>query len=141
MQMIDQISWASLFPVWTEYTEWTECTEGCGKGTQTRTRTCINEEFEIKDGIKNCNGKAEDTRKCKLEDCEKEGNLSISCPGVQPLYKMEGATVLKCIPGLNCQDTPTVKYTLIHLKIFFQFFRKKLNKLVNLLQLHCQSKL
>ena len=48
--------------------------------------------------------------------------------------KYVGGTVLKCIPGSNCQNTHTLTYTLIHLK---KKFRKILNEIVTLPELHC----
>ncbi|KAL5265386.1 hypothetical protein ACHWQZ_G006189 [Mnemiopsis leidyi] len=51
----------------TEFGDWSECSEFCGAGTQTRTRTCTNP--APANGGADCVGDATETRTCKLKDC------------------------------------------------------------------------
>ena len=52
---------------WSGYDEWTECTETCGTGTQTRTRTCTNPAPLY--GGADCTGTAEETQDCNTQLC------------------------------------------------------------------------
>ena len=52
---------------WSSYGEWSECTETCGTGTQTRTRTCTNPAPLY--GGADCTGTAEETQDCNTHHC------------------------------------------------------------------------
>ena len=64
-----------------EWSEWSVCSDSCGGGTRTRTRTCTDEFVE-------CSENLEELKICNTESCEllnhdmtscqcKEGNLTI----------------------------------------------------------------
>ena len=52
---------------WGEWTEFGDCSEECGDGIQTRTRTCTNPEPLY--GGKSCEGDAFKDQACKLIEC------------------------------------------------------------------------
>ena len=52
--------------VWSDFGEWTACSEECGTGTQTRTRT---EETAAEHGGAECDGDSEETQDCNTHDC------------------------------------------------------------------------
>ena len=59
-----------IFPVnggWSEYGPWTNCTEVCGGGNQTRFRTCDNP--KPKYGGMECEGSEMDNRDCNTQPC------------------------------------------------------------------------
>ncbi|CAK8674434.1 unnamed protein product [Clavelina lepadiformis] len=49
---------------WSEWSKWGECSEGCVKGHQTRSRICQNPT-----GGKPCEGQALETRECNIQSC------------------------------------------------------------------------
>ena len=50
--------------LFSEWSEWTECSKECGTGEQSRTRTCDNPEPEM--GGADCIGEATETKTCEL---------------------------------------------------------------------------
>lgn len=59
---------------WSDYSEWSECSEKCGPGIQTRERTCTNPE-PIGAGAP-CAGESTETRSCETKKCPIDGGLS-----------------------------------------------------------------
>ena len=53
---------------WTNFGSWSECTKTCGKGLQTRTRTCTNP--APKYGGADCTGNAEERKYCNYQSCK-----------------------------------------------------------------------
>ncbi|XP_063675690.1 semaphorin-5B-like [Bolinopsis microptera] len=47
---------------WSDYSDWGACSAGCGKGTQTRSKTCNNP--PPANGGKDCGGEAVESREC-----------------------------------------------------------------------------
>ncbi|CAG2233570.1 Hemicentin-1,Coadhesin,Adhesion G protein-coupled receptor B3,Thrombospondin-2,Thrombospondin-1 [Mytilus edulis] len=62
---------------WSSYSLWSECTETCGGGTQTRTRTC-SKSFISKHakGVAACNGCSVQTQACNITPCPVNGGWS-----------------------------------------------------------------
>ena len=62
-------------PVYTEWSEWTECSVTCGGGNQKRTRTCISTtKYSISNYILDfyklkCDGEPEEVRECNNDPC------------------------------------------------------------------------
>lgn len=54
---------------WSDWSEWTPCSEECGKGIQERARNCTRPEPNF--GGKPCEGQAEEIRECN-NNCEEE---------------------------------------------------------------------
>ena len=52
---------------WTDYGDWGSCSEVCGGGTQTRSRTCTNP--APAHGGAECEGDADETRACNDDPC------------------------------------------------------------------------
>ena len=52
-------------PIWTEWSDWTDCSATCGGGEQSRVRQCV----LPKERASGCNGDSEQSRKCKEEPC------------------------------------------------------------------------
>ena len=52
---------------YTEFGDWSECSEICGQGTQNRTRTCTNP--APANGGADCVGEAHQNRSCVENDC------------------------------------------------------------------------
>ena len=52
---------------WTPFTQWSMCSEYCGGGTKTRTRTCTNP--APSNGGRDCTGVAVQTRECGKASC------------------------------------------------------------------------
>ena len=50
-------------PEWNDWSSWGACTESCGKGTQTRTRQCIQPDLTVVDAAL-CNGESSEIRDC-----------------------------------------------------------------------------
>ncbi|KAL5248468.1 hypothetical protein ACHWQZ_G017606 [Mnemiopsis leidyi] len=59
---------------WSSYGTWSECTETCGTGTQTRTRTCTNPAPQY--GGADCTETAEETQECNTNPCPIDGGWS-----------------------------------------------------------------
>ena len=51
---------------WDEWLSWGDCSESCGKGIQTRTRSCTKQDRSVVDEAM-CDGNAVDTRDCVCE--------------------------------------------------------------------------
>ena len=64
----------SVDGVWNNWSNWTECTLTCGKGSQERNRTCDGPYY---DGA-NCTGEPHETRECNTNPCPSEYFLSYS---------------------------------------------------------------
>ena len=59
-----------VFPVdggWSDYGEWSACTEECGGGEQTRERKCNNPAPE--NGGADCEGESVEARSCNEDGC------------------------------------------------------------------------
>ena len=54
-------------PEWSAWGQWSECSETCGDGTETRQRTCVPSDCD--DGS-DCPGEPEEYRPCNLGCCE-----------------------------------------------------------------------
>ena len=52
---------------WSEFGDWSACSEDCGGGTQTRTRTCTNP--SPANGGAECQGEETETRDCNTQAC------------------------------------------------------------------------
>ena len=53
---------------WSEYSDWGACSAGCGKGTQTRSKTCNNP--PPASGGKDCDGEAVESKECmNIAEC------------------------------------------------------------------------
>ena len=64
------------FPVdggWSEWTDFTECSESCGGGTKTRSRSCTNP--APADGGAQCQGESSEEETCNTEACAGRGNF------------------------------------------------------------------
>ena len=61
---------ASVNGGWGDWTEYGECSETCGEGTQTRTHECNNPtpQYEGND----CDGSPEESRTCEIKKCPSE---------------------------------------------------------------------
>ncbi|ESO86118.1 hypothetical protein LOTGIDRAFT_148189, partial [Lottia gigantea] len=46
------------------WSDWTGCSVTCGKGTSTRSRTCINSNFK-----NDCKGKSQEKQSCVEPEC------------------------------------------------------------------------
>ena len=55
-----------LEPEWSQWSIFTACSKSCGKGTQTRSRTC--KQFG---GNKNCIGNKKESATCEIIECQK----------------------------------------------------------------------
>ena len=51
---------------WNEFDDWHACTETCGGGTQSRTRTV---KIEAENGGEDCTGDAIETQDCNTDSC------------------------------------------------------------------------
>merc|ERR1712202_54704 len=56
-----------------EWSEWGECSEECGGGNQTRTRTCTNP--TPANGGNDCEDSLEETQNCNEQDCPVDGGV------------------------------------------------------------------
>jgi len=75
---------------WTEFGNWSECSESCGDGTQTRTRTCTNP--APAHGGAACEGEESESQACSISGCCNENTC----------YKGDtGFTALKLDSVLN----------------------------------------
>ena len=52
-------------PVWTQWSEWNECSKTCGSGRQDRSRACVNA-ARFRDNGLFCQGEARDERLVSL---------------------------------------------------------------------------
>ena len=59
---------------WSKWSAFGECNRTCGRGTQTRTRSCTNPVPQ--NNGKNCNGPMIDSRACKIKGCPVVGGWS-----------------------------------------------------------------
>ena len=57
----------SVDGAWSDFGAWSECSAGCGGGTQTRTKTCSNPAPAF--GGADCVGDAEESRECNTNAC------------------------------------------------------------------------
>ncbi|KAL5251920.1 hypothetical protein ACHWQZ_G014901 [Mnemiopsis leidyi] len=73
---------------WSDNDEWTECTEKCGTGTQTRTRTCTNPTPLY--GGADCTGTAEETQECNNKTCTREQQLTLHSATQSSTYSGAG---------------------------------------------------
>ena len=86
------------FATWSSWGTWTTCSDTCGTGSQTRTRTCTREGTEA-----DCSGDASDSRDCNTHQC----------PGVQTMYFLvtsfaDYAAILEeCIMSVSLADCAT----------------------------------
>ena len=64
----------SLFSVYGEWTDWSECSKECGPGTKTRTRTCSKP--VPAHGGDTCVGDSTETQSCNTKDCPVHGGWS-----------------------------------------------------------------
>ena len=71
---------------WSDWGQWSTCSKSCGKGSQTRSRTC----YEPKYGGKRCVGSPKDTQVCVLK---KKCTYKPVC--ICKKYKLERFTCLK----------------------------------------------
>lgn len=67
---------------WSDYGDWSECSAGCGDGTQKRTRSCNNP--KPANGGENCVGEAEETRECNVKSCD--NTLKAACDDETTVY-------------------------------------------------------
>ena len=58
----------ATFGDWATWSAWSDCTESCGGGTQSRTRECVTQ-----DGDEDCIGDGQQNRVCN----------DVECPGLQ----------------------------------------------------------
>ena len=62
------LTFASVDCSWTDWSGWTQCSESCGPGNRTATRT---QEYTYSTGMVKCDGdKTSLTENCKLRECE-----------------------------------------------------------------------
>ena len=61
---------------WTDYTEWSECSQSCEGGIQTRERTI---EILARNGGQPCRGETREKRQCNTHKCPRRFN---SFPGI-----------------------------------------------------------
>ncbi|XP_063688735.1 uncharacterized protein LOC134821851 [Bolinopsis microptera] len=59
---------------WSDYSDWGACSAGCGKGTQTRSKTCNNP--PPASGGKDCGGEAVESKDCMIAECPVDGGWS-----------------------------------------------------------------
>ncbi len=59
---------ASVDGAWTDFTPWSECSEECDGGTQSRNRTCTNP--APANGGAECTGDAEESQICNADPCQ-----------------------------------------------------------------------
>ncbi|KAL5248471.1 hypothetical protein ACHWQZ_G017609 [Mnemiopsis leidyi] len=59
---------------WSDYSDWSDCTETCGTGRQIRTRTCTKPAPQY--GGADCTGTAEETQNCNTRHCPIDGGWS-----------------------------------------------------------------
>ena len=52
---------------WGDYGEWSECSEECGGGSQTRSRSC--DSPSPAHGGADCDGESSETRACNEQNC------------------------------------------------------------------------
>lgn len=72
---------------WSDWSAWSDCTVGCGGGTQTQTRTCTNPAPQY--GGQSCQGPSSQTQTCNTNPCPVDGgwtdwqwtDCSSSCAG------------------------------------------------------------
>merc|ERR1712176_1443216 len=93
--------WCGAKPVnggWSEFGDWSACSEDCGGGTQTRTRTCTNP--SPANGGAECQGEETETRDCNtqacpepepteeemMESCKQQGKRILGSPLSPPYY-------------------------------------------------------
>ena len=57
--------------VWSDYDEWGECSETCGTGSQTRSRTCTNP--APAHGGDECVGEETESQDCNTDPCPGNG--------------------------------------------------------------------
>ena len=57
---------SDLCPVYTEWSDWSQCSVTCGGGSQERFRTCVN--LETRSNLI-CEGASQETRKCHTNTC------------------------------------------------------------------------
>ncbi|VDI14662.1 Hypothetical predicted protein, partial [Mytilus galloprovincialis] len=62
---------------WSQYGDWTRCTKTCGKGTQTRSRTCTNPAPSA--GGSACKGSSVQSKNCNENLCPVNGGWSEYC--------------------------------------------------------------
>ncbi|XP_063690486.1 uncharacterized protein LOC134823063 [Bolinopsis microptera] len=60
---------------WSNYGDWSECSKTCGRGSQTRTRTCTNP--APAHGGADCPGESTETKSCNTQDCPVNGGWNI----------------------------------------------------------------
>nr|XP_058946642.1 uncharacterized protein LOC131774603 [Pocillopora verrucosa] len=93
------------------FTNWSDCTETCGGGEQTRTRTCTNPEPQL--GGKDCSSFGPDfeKRKCNTQKCPVDGGFTIfsnysacskTCGGGVQSRTRSCANPLPQFGGKNC---------------------------------------
>ena len=56
---------------WTPWTSWTDCSQTCGAGNKTRSRSVANTAHS---GGLNCAGTASETQQCTIIECPSEYN-------------------------------------------------------------------
>ncbi|KAL5268609.1 hypothetical protein ACHWQZ_G002453 [Mnemiopsis leidyi] len=83
---------------WTDFGDWSECSEACDTGTQTRTRTCTNPAPRY--GGADCEGAASQTRRCNPYPCD--GFVIVDLEGNEVNSKEEG--LLLYGGGTVCDD-------------------------------------
>ena len=74
------------FPVdgsWTSWGSWASCSETCGGGVQSRTRSCSNPAPQY--GGANCVGMSSSTQRCNTQNCPSK--MSLHCKKCSSIYK------------------------------------------------------
>ncbi|KAI0235586.1 Zonadhesin [Lamellibrachia satsuma] len=77
---------------WSEWLSWGDCSESCGKGIQTRKRSCTKQDHSVVDEAM-CEGTASDTRDCV---CETNFSAAVDCKKCNKTSNYIGYVADKC---------------------------------------------
>merc|ERR1719265_1232740 len=66
---------------WSDFGEWSECSKACGGGSQSRSKSCNNP--VPRNGGKNCEGEATETKVCNTDACSTQTGIEATWQQIQ----------------------------------------------------------